>query len=362
MRDFAADGTDLPDGAAVHAMLFNLLHIENPVGLLREALRVLGPGGSASVIHWRSDIETPRGPSPAIRPSPERCARWAEEAGSRPNPSQNARRRSFLETRPTRRAVLGMQATAFRGSTPIYVFECHSDAIIPWAELRRSRPEPAQLVTFDSHTDTMLPFLRWGFRAAQASGEREPDSRDFIPARVGRVDFANEETIRKAAKDLWHDEHIQAAQETGIVGDAFIVTFGSPPNSPDQRSPRLHYLNGICHHGCHKMPHDEACRIRSADLAIDDQHLVPLFRSNPVAAGVLEMRMPLILDIDLDYFLTEQAFRPNKHTLLSSLAQKADIITIATEPMYVEDCRIDDTITWEGSLARLFSILGATGK
>lgn len=83
VRDIAADGTGLPDGAAVHAMLFNLLHIENPVGLLREALRVLGPGGSASVIHWRSDIETPRGPPPEIRPPPEQCARWAEEAGFR---------------------------------------------------------------------------------------------------------------------------------------------------------------------------------------------------------------------------------------------------------------------------------------
>lgn len=80
-RDFVAEGTGLADGSMIHAMLFNILHIEDPVGLLREARRVLGPGGSASVIHWRSDIATPRGPSPAIRPSPEQCIRWAEEAG-----------------------------------------------------------------------------------------------------------------------------------------------------------------------------------------------------------------------------------------------------------------------------------------
>lgn len=252
-----------------------------------------------------------------------------------------------------------MRATAFRGTTPIYVFKCHSDAIIPWAELRRGCAEPARLVSFDSHTDTMLPFLRWGFRAAEASGEKEADSRDYIPARVERVDFSDEESIREAAEDLWHDEHIQAAQQTGIVGDAFIVAFGSPPNSPDQRSPRLHYLNGICHYGCHKMPHDESCRIRSADLAIDDQHLVPLFESHPIAAQVLEGETPLILDIDLDYFLTEQAFRPDKHTLLSALVQRAGIITIATEPAYVEDCRIDGSITSETSLKKLLAILEA---
>jgi hypothetical protein len=33
------------------------------------------------VIHWRSDILTPRGPSLAIRPTPEQCAAWLVEAG-----------------------------------------------------------------------------------------------------------------------------------------------------------------------------------------------------------------------------------------------------------------------------------------
>ncbi len=82
-RDFVEDGTGLADGAAVHAMLFNLLHIEAPVRLLREARRVLEPGGAASIIHWRTDIETPRGPSPAIRPTPDQCRCWAREAGFR---------------------------------------------------------------------------------------------------------------------------------------------------------------------------------------------------------------------------------------------------------------------------------------
>jgi hypothetical protein len=57
------------------------LHIENPVALLREAFRILAPGGKAAVIHWRGDIPTPRGPSAPIRPTAEQCRYWGEHAG-----------------------------------------------------------------------------------------------------------------------------------------------------------------------------------------------------------------------------------------------------------------------------------------
>ncbi|MFP5383589.1 MAG: class I SAM-dependent methyltransferase [Gammaproteobacteria bacterium] len=80
-RDFVSHGTGLADSSVDRALLFNILHIEDPVGLLREAHRVLKPGGTAAVIHWRRDIDTPRGPSMDIRPSPEQCADWARQAG-----------------------------------------------------------------------------------------------------------------------------------------------------------------------------------------------------------------------------------------------------------------------------------------
>jgi SAM-dependent methyltransferase len=81
LRDFVGNGTGLADGSQRYAMIFNLLHLEHPVQLLREALRTLEPGGTLAVIHWRSDIATPRGPSLSIRPKPAQCAAWMEEAG-----------------------------------------------------------------------------------------------------------------------------------------------------------------------------------------------------------------------------------------------------------------------------------------
>lgn len=82
-RDFVADGCGRPDASVSFVMLFNILHIENPLSLMREARRVLRNGGLAGVIHWRHDIETPRGPPLEIRPSPAQCRSWGEKAGLR---------------------------------------------------------------------------------------------------------------------------------------------------------------------------------------------------------------------------------------------------------------------------------------
>lgn len=81
LRDFVAEGTGLADNSVGCALLFNILHAENPVGLLREAHRVLRPGGKAGVIHWNYDARTPRGPDLSIRPRPEQCRKWLQEAG-----------------------------------------------------------------------------------------------------------------------------------------------------------------------------------------------------------------------------------------------------------------------------------------
>lgn len=81
LRDFVELGTGLPDASVDYAMLFNILHAEDPVRLLKEAYRVLVPGSRAGIIHWNYDPSSPRGPSLDIRPRPEQCCAWAEEAG-----------------------------------------------------------------------------------------------------------------------------------------------------------------------------------------------------------------------------------------------------------------------------------------
>ena len=80
-RDFVANGSGLPGESTDYAMLFNILHAEDPVSLTREAFRSLRVSGKAAVIHWIHSAATPRGPDLAIRPRPEQCRHWMREAG-----------------------------------------------------------------------------------------------------------------------------------------------------------------------------------------------------------------------------------------------------------------------------------------
>lgn len=80
-RDFVEEGSGLADGSVGYVMLFNILHAEERMEMLREAYRVLSAGGLLAVMHWNHDPTTPRGPSMNIRPRPEDCRSWAEQAG-----------------------------------------------------------------------------------------------------------------------------------------------------------------------------------------------------------------------------------------------------------------------------------------
>lgn len=77
LRDVMQDGFGVETDSHEAALLFNILHCEHPRALLREAARIVRPGGWVLVIHWRHDPATPRGPALDIRPRPEQIMEWA---------------------------------------------------------------------------------------------------------------------------------------------------------------------------------------------------------------------------------------------------------------------------------------------
>jgi len=78
LRDVMRDGFCVTGMDA--ALVFNLLHCDEPVALLDRAADAVRPGGHVLAIHWRHG-ETPRGPSLDIRPRPEQIAGWARQTG-----------------------------------------------------------------------------------------------------------------------------------------------------------------------------------------------------------------------------------------------------------------------------------------
>jgi ubiquinone/menaquinone biosynthesis C-methylase UbiE len=70
-RDILTQTTGLADNSIDYVMLFNILHHDSPGDFFNEAYKILKPKGKVGILHWRSDIPTPRGPDLSIRPKPD---------------------------------------------------------------------------------------------------------------------------------------------------------------------------------------------------------------------------------------------------------------------------------------------------
>ena len=83
LSDLLREGSSLRNESVDYVMLFNLLHSEDPLILLREAFRVLSVEGRVGIIHWIRDASTPRGPPLEMRPTAEQCVEWCRQVGFR---------------------------------------------------------------------------------------------------------------------------------------------------------------------------------------------------------------------------------------------------------------------------------------
>ena len=78
-KDIINDTTGLTINSIDYVMLLNILHHNRPDEIFEETYRILKPGGNAGIIHWRSDIQTPRGPDLTIRPTPDDLLNWLND-------------------------------------------------------------------------------------------------------------------------------------------------------------------------------------------------------------------------------------------------------------------------------------------
>jgi len=70
-RDIIEMGTGVEANSIGMVLFFNILHFDERRIMLEEASRILKESGKVAIIHWRKDIETPRGPMVQSRPDEE---------------------------------------------------------------------------------------------------------------------------------------------------------------------------------------------------------------------------------------------------------------------------------------------------
>lgn len=238
------------------------------------------------------------------------------------------------------------------------VVEHHHEVLPHWAACRRNQPAAPRLLTLDHHTDTSRPFRRHLRRQARAQGRRHDDAveRELSRALVARLDHADPRTIEAAMATLGNDEHVVAAIGAGIIRSAFVIAHNAANTAEDTYLAHKIICRGVDEYprGGRMWPRPDnvleagflAARLQDFDdilQALDE----PLLRD-----------APFILDIDLDYFNTLRAVRPDAPEVIQALAREAVLVTVATEPEYVAHCAVEPGVTWPRLLADLQALLG----
>lgn len=215
----------------------------------------------------------------------------------------------------------------------IYIVEEHHHVIKYWGKFRKTLDKAPILITLDHHTDT-LPCFNYKIYVDnnyQFDSKQEQKRHRLL----SKVDINNENDLDNAIKNLRNDEHIDFAVKIKIISQAFIIAYQIPNNNND----RIYEIENNCYVGCNKKIHDNSCLTLHYNQAIESFLLnEKLCFINNFKKGLVEnnkITKNYILDIDLDYFHTVKSIHPGNVNTFYSLIKNASIITIATEPWYV---------------------------
>lgn len=273
----------------------------------------------------------------------------------------------------------------------VYVVDAHHKALAAWALIRRQMDAAPNLITIDHHTDTHEAFLGYAYWETYEGRVKDQDA--FRLAQVADIDWRDDKSLAKAVGNLKHDEHIDAATCSSILGIAFCIQLSdsnatpsieqlafnknrqenwpNPPTVPKPERPlsyapaanRIYALPFDCFIGCEARPHNDACLARQSDEIIEAKYLNDQLQrgaeiSRCIGLASLEAA-PYILDIDLDVFHTRRAIKPEDPATFYRLIKGAKAITIATEAECVEDLWLDDDdrMTSNELLAELLALI-----
>ncbi len=224
----------------------------------------------------------------------------------------------------------------------LFVVERHHEVLEAW-----NNAQGCNIFTLDYHTDTMPAFQTHSYLRTENKeySLREAEMTRIEDELINNFKLGNI-TINSCIKKLKHDEHIDFAVRTGIANKVF--SFGSKTFGSRSHNKRVFnedcegsYCNEpiiectpLCLPNCKKTGHDIQCQKKFADGAIEEDFL--LFGIKYIQHYESCFFNKYILDIDLDYFNTEKAFKPSHPNMFHHLIRNSDIITIAKESSCVQ--------------------------
>lgn len=247
------------------------------------------------------------------------------------------------------RYVIGDLERRLVAGKPVFVAESHQMVLEGWAEVRRGMSETPHLVTLDFHTDLRKAFTLDCFNAYDA-GEIDvfpgpEEALAHMAPLVERLAGLDPAEVKELVGRLTFEEHIDAAQRAGIVDHVFLGLSDRPGIPPEGKQ-----------HAVWKRTDERA----EADTVLEPAFLGELVAKLEEVAGRPLEETVYILDVDLDYFRTAKAIRPDDPSVFRRLVRHAKAVTVALEPECVKDGRLPkEKITAKSLLADLLGHIEA---
>ncbi len=237
------------------------------------------------------------------------------------------------------------------GGKTVCVFRSHNQVLEAW-----EKSPGLNVFSLDFHTDTKGAFGNYSYwrtdSEVKAGRCKNPELRikELVNEKITAY-LEGRTTIQSLNDNLRHDEHIDFAVRTDMIGMAFILATNRNDSSSnphvfmadsteEYKGQRIIEYSPPCVPGCRKSVHDDECIRLRADCVIEDDFLAD-------AVSKAESFDPsffknYILDMDCDYFNTEKSLKPRNLQVFRKLIREASLITIALEAECVKICRLDD--------------------
>ncbi len=214
----------------------------------------------------------------------------------------------------------------------VYIFETHNMALPVWGTYSSRYQTEFNLFTFDYHTDTRTPFTA---EVVSRSNDFDVNPKHHIVKDIlkgkhyKKDEFRFEDVYKIAFQYVKNDEHILTADYFGYIKS----------------------YNVICDlDDFEAKTYENEDRIRGYDAKY-------YVREQQNEINYDDIEMPVILDFDLDYFINDKCINYKFKKTIAPLVKKASVITIAKEPEYFNQCKMQNDYTNEKALYDLVLML-----